>query len=95
MGLGFFPTVLGWVLAGLGAIIVLFSFRRTVYTFEPPPFALRTLVPSRGDFGIFIERLITAVALGICVLMLVGSIWSYSRRRAKADADAQLVAANA
>lgn len=52
----------------------------------------RTLVLSRGDFGIFIERPITAVALGVCVLMLVGSIWSYSKRRAKADADAQLVA---
>ncbi|MGB6054847.1 MAG: tripartite tricarboxylate transporter TctB family protein [Burkholderiaceae bacterium] len=44
MGPGYFPTALGWVLAGLGVIIMLFSFRKTVHALTPPPFAARPLV---------------------------------------------------
>lgn len=60
MGPGFFPTVLGWVLAGLGAITVLFSFRRTVHAFEPPPFALRPFLAvllAVAAFSLLIDRL--------------------------------------
>ena len=60
MGPGFFPTALGYVLAGLGALVVLFSFRRTVHAFDPPPFALRPFVSvllAVGAFSAFIERL--------------------------------------
>ena len=60
MGPGFFPTALGWILAGLGALIVLLSFRKTVHAFEPPPFALRPFVAvllAIGAFGAFVERL--------------------------------------
>ena len=41
----------------------------------------RTLLLSRGDFGVFIERPITAAALAVCLIMLVGSFWGYVRRR--------------
>ncbi len=60
MGPGFFPTALGWILAGLGLIVVLFSFRRTVHAFEPPPFALRPFLAvllAILAFGLLIERI--------------------------------------
>lgn len=40
----------------------------------------RTLLLSRGDFGVFIERPVTAAALAVCVLLLAGSTWSFLRR---------------
>lgn len=43
MGPGFFPVVLGWVLAALGAVIVLFSLRGVVHVLKPPPFKPRPL----------------------------------------------------
>lgn len=56
MGPGFFPVVLGWVLAGLGLVIALFAFRKTVHTLHPPLFALRA---------------ITAVSIAILVFSLL------------------------
>lgn len=43
MGPGFFPVALGWILAGLGVIIALLAFRKTVHVLQPPPFTLRGL----------------------------------------------------
>lgn len=43
MGPGFFPVVLGWILVGLGLVIALFAFRKTLHTLHPPPFALRAI----------------------------------------------------
>ena len=53
MGPGFFPTALGWILAGLGVLIVLLSFRKTVHAFEPPPFALRPFLAVLLAIGVF------------------------------------------
>jgi len=60
--------------------------------FEPVPLLLglilgplfeenlrRTLLLSRGDFGVFIERPISATALAVSALLFAWSIWSYSR----------------
>ena len=55
----------------------------------------RTLLLSRGDFHVFVERPITAAALGVCVLMLLGSVWGYLRRRRKADVQPDPLAADA
>ena len=60
MGPGFFPTLLGWILAGLGALVVLLSFRATVHAFEPPPFAWRPFLAvllAILAFSLLIERL--------------------------------------
>jgi TctA family transporter len=43
----------------------------------------RTLLLSRGSFSVFVERPITAVALGVCVFLLIWSIWSSLRTRTK------------
>jgi hypothetical protein len=53
MGPGYFPVMLGWVLAGLGAIVVLLSFRHTVQVLQPPPFRLRALTAVLGGIAIF------------------------------------------
>ena len=60
MGPGFFPTALGWIMAGLGVITLLFSFQKTIHAFDPPPFALRpfiTVLVAIAVFGLLIERL--------------------------------------
>ena len=43
----------------------------------------RTLLLSRGDFSVFIERPITAAALGVSAFLMLWSIWGFSRRRAR------------
>lgn len=60
MGPGFFPTALGWILGGLGAIVLVLSFRKTVHALTPPPFALRSFVAvviSVAAFSVLIERI--------------------------------------
>ena len=59
MGPGFFPVALGWILAALGGVVLLFSFRKTVHVLVPPPFALRSflaVVISVAAFSVLIER---------------------------------------
>lgn len=53
MGPGFFPMVLGWVLVGLGLLIALFSFRKTLHQLRPPSFALRPLGAVFGSILVF------------------------------------------
>ncbi len=56
----------------------------------------RTLLLSRGSFGVFVERPITAVALAVCALLLIGSVWGYLRRRGLAEvAQQEALAADA
>ncbi len=45
----------------------------------------RTLLLSRGDFGVFLERPISATALAIAALVTTWSVWSYLRARARAQ----------
>lgn len=59
MGPGFFPFVLGWMLAGLGALIAVLSLRRTVQALEPPPWrprALAAVLAAVVVFALLVER---------------------------------------
>ena len=93
-----------WVLLGVG----LFGYLLLLVRFEVVPILLglvlgpmleenlrRALLLSRGDFAVFIERPITATALGVCVLMLLGSMWGYLRRRRREDVQREPKAADA
>ena len=53
MGPGFFPVMLGWLLVGLGLLIVLLSFRRRVQALTPPPFRLRPLLAVLAAVAVF------------------------------------------
>lgn len=44
----------------------------------------RTLLLSRGSFSVFVERPITAVALGVCAFLLFWTVWGAMRRRVTA-----------
>ena len=60
MGPGYFPMVLGWVLAGLGAVVVLLAFRKTLQVLHPPPFSLRPFLAVLASilvFSLLVERL--------------------------------------
>lgn len=53
MGPGFFPVALGWILAGIGLIVLLLAFRHKVHALTPPPFALRPLIAVLGAVAAF------------------------------------------
>jgi len=60
MGPGFFPAALGWILAAVGAVIVLIAFRAPIHALKPPPFELRpflSVVFAVAVFGLLVERL--------------------------------------
>lgn len=46
----------------------------------------RSLVLARGDFWVFLERPVSATALGVTVLLLCFSFWSYWRGKSKKTA---------
>ena len=59
MGPGFFPAALGWILAAVGAVIVLIAFRAPIHALKPPPFELRpflSVVFAVAVFGLLVER---------------------------------------
>lgn len=41
MGPGFFPILLGWILTGLGVVVVLMSLRNVEHVLKPPRFEAR------------------------------------------------------
>jgi TctA family transporter len=49
----------------------------------------RTLLLSRGSFSVFIERPITAAALGVSAFLLLWSVWGFLRLRARAAEQAR------
>lgn len=53
MGPGFFPVALGWILAGLGVIIVGLSFHTAHRVLVPPPFTPRTMLAVLGAIAVF------------------------------------------
>ena len=61
MGPGYFPTMLGWIMAGVGLIIALLSLRSTRHVLTPPPFTLRPFL-----------AVITAVALFAFLVLRIG-----------------------
>ena len=82
-----------WVLLGFGVLGYLMALLRL----EVVPVLLglilgpmleenfrRTLLLSRGSFSVFVERPITAVALAVCALLLILSVWGSLKKRAVA-----------
>lgn len=63
MGPGYFPTLLGWILAFIGLVVALLSFRGAVHAFEPPPFTPRPFI-----------AVIAAVAVFALLIMRIGLI---------------------
>ncbi len=41
----------------------------------------RTLLLSRGSFSVFVERPITAVALSVCAILLIWSVWGTMKKK--------------
>lgn len=77
------------VLLAFGIIGYLMALLR----FEPVPVLLgfilgpmleenfrRTLLLSRGDFDVFLERPITATALAVCLFLLIWTVWSSQKK---------------
>lgn len=63
MGPGYFPTLLGWIMAFIGLVIALLSFRRAMHVLQPPPFTPRPFL-----------AVIAAVALFAFLIMRIGLI---------------------
>ncbi len=85
MGPGYFPTALGWVLAGLGVVIILFSFRKTVHAITPPPFAVRPLLAVLAAvllFGLLIHRVGLIPTAFICVVVTASASKAFKLRSA-------------
>lgn len=60
MGPGYFPTILGWILAFIGLVVAALSFRTVVHILTPPPFTLRPFIAVIGAtalFAILINRI--------------------------------------
>ena len=84
MGPGFFPVALGLILCTLGAMVIAFSFRRTMHELTPPPFALRSflaVVIAVAAFAVLIERIglmPTALILAV-IASLAGRTFSLGK----------------
>jgi uncharacterized membrane protein len=63
MGPGYFPTLLGWIMAFIGLVITLLSFRQVVHALSPPPFTPRAFL-----------AVIAAVALFAFLILRIGLI---------------------
>ena len=70
MGPGYFPTLLGWILAFLGLVVALLSFRPVVHLIEPPPFTLRPFLAVIAAVALF-ALLITRLGLVPTTIMMV------------------------
>lgn len=70
MGPGYFPTLLGSILAFLGLVVALLSFRAVVHAFEPPPFTPRPFIAVIAAVATF-ALLITRVGLIPTTLVVV------------------------
>lgn len=70
MGPGYFPTMLGWILAFLGLVVALLSFRAVVHAFEPPSFTPRPFIAVIAAVAVF-ALLITRIGLVPTTLIVV------------------------
>ncbi len=74
MDAGFFPVLMGWILATLGGVIALFAFRNVTHSIEPPPFkprALAAIMVSVLVFSQLIERV--GLAPGTVALVIIAA----------------------
>jgi uncharacterized membrane protein YidH (DUF202 family) len=67
MGPGYFPTMLGWIMAGVGLVIAFLSLRTSIHVLTPPPFTPRPFL-----------AVVVAVALFALVIVVVTSAGSNS-----------------
>ena len=95
--IGVYGTSGSWVMLALTAFFALFGYILTRFGCEPAPMILgfllgplmeenlrRSLVLSRGDPMIFLERPISATLLGLCVLMVLVIVLPSVRRSREA-----------
>ena len=60
MGPAYFPSLLGWILAIIGLVVALLSFREVVHLLTPPPFTPRpfiAVIAAAALFAVLIERI--------------------------------------
>jgi hypothetical protein len=70
MGPGYFPTILGSILAVLGLVIALMSFREVVHILKPPPFTPRPFIAVIAAVALF-ALLIGRVGLVPTTILMV------------------------
>ena len=70
MGPGYFPALLGWILAFLGVVVSLLSFRPVVHALSPPPFTLRPFLAVIAAVALF-ALLITRIGLVPTTILMV------------------------
>lgn len=85
MGPGYFPTMLGWTMAFLGLVVVLFSFRSVVHILTPPPFTPRPFIAIIAAGAVF-ALLVTRIGLigATIITVFVASSGSDSFRPGRA-----------
>lgn len=84
MGPGFFPTMLGWILAALGIVVTLMSFRKVEHALTPPPFELRPFLAvllAVVTFAVLINRigLILTTIILIVIAATANTKFRFSR----------------
>lgn len=85
MGPGFFPMMLGWILAGVGGLIILFALINTKHLVKPPPLAVRSLLSILAGiaaFSLLIERTGLVPATGALILIVMFADRPYKLKRA-------------
>ncbi len=70
MGPGYFPSMLGWVLAFLGLVVTLLSFKKVVHIIQPPPFTARPFIAVIAAVALF-ALLITRIGLVPTTILMV------------------------
>jgi len=84
LGPGFFPTVLGWILAGLGLLIMGLAFTAVVHALTPPPLRLRAflaILAAIAAFALSLEHLGLVPATVILTAIAVLAERPYKLRR--------------
>ena len=85
MGPGYFPMVLGYILAAIGAVIALLSLRATVHILKPPPFTLRpflAVIAAVALFALLITRIGLVPTTILMVIVTASGSDSFQPRRA-------------
>jgi hypothetical protein len=70
MGPGYFPTLLGAILAFLGLVVAALSFRQVVHVLKPPPFTPRPFIAVIAAVALF-ALLITRIGLIPTTILMV------------------------
>lgn len=85
MGPGYFPSMLGWILAGLGLVIALLSLRKTIHILTPPPFTPRpflAVMAAVALFALLISRIGLIPTTIVIVVVTASGSNSFQLRRA-------------